>query len=423
MSEPNPSPSKSHLGRGLVLGLAAGLLLGAGAMALLRPKPAAPAASGDSKKAYQCPMHPQILQDHPGACPICGMDLVVMEGSSAPQSPGPDGMVTVQIPTERQQLMGLRLAAVEEAAHGAELRLNGRVAVDERRVHKLALRVEGFVEKLHADFLGRPIRKGEPLMELLSPDYLSAQREYTGARDTFKAFEKTDQAAVYRSLMDTGRQRLLYLGAVAHDIELLEQGGKAQNLVLRAPVDGILTAKTVNAGSRVAANDHPLEITDLSTVWVWADLYESEAGQVRPGTPVEVLAPGGKVLAGRVAFLDPTVNPQTRVLRARVELPNPGFLLRPEMLVEVRVRTSARKGLWIPQDALLNSGAQKIAFVDVGSGYFEPRDVKPGATGQGKVEILDGLKKGERVVTGAAFLVDSESRLQAALAQMSAKAK
>ena len=414
---PGPRRSASF---GLVVGLGAGLLLGGGAMWALRPK--APVAAA-AKKTYQCPMHPQILQDHPGACPICGMDLVIMEGSAAPQSPGPEGMVTVQISAERQQLMGLKKVAVEEAAHGGELRLNGRVAVDERRVHKLALRVEGYVERLYADSLGRPVRKGEPLMELLSPDYSAAQREYLGALKTWREFETSDQGPVYKVLADTARRRLHFLGADAKQVERLEQSGLSQNLVLTSPMDGIITAKSINAGSRVAASDHPLEITDLSSVWVWADLYEGEAGRVKPGTPALVSVPslGGRNFPARVSFLDPALNPQTRILRARLELANPGLALRPEMLVEVVLKTEARKGLWIPQDALLNSGTSKIAFVDVGDGYFEPRDVKIGQSSGGKVEILDGLKKGEQVVAGASFLVDSESRLQAALAQMAAK--
>lgn len=420
-----PTPTRPSPIRGLALGLAAGLALGAGATWALRPKPQAAASSGTTaKQAYQCPMHPQIMQDHAGACPICGMDLVILEGTSAPQSPGPDGMVSVQISPERQQLMGMKKAVVEEAASGGELRLNGRVAVDEGRVHKLAVRVEGYVEKLYADSLGRPVRKGEPLMELMSPDYSSAQREYLGALQTWKAFETTEQGPLYKTLADTGRRRLVYLGADPAQLAGLEQSGQSQNLVLRAPMDGIITAKTINQGSKVAAADHPLEITDLGRVWVWADLYEAEAGRVKPGTPAQVRVPslGDRLLPARVTFLDPALNPQTRVLRARLELANPGLLLRPEMLVEVRVKTEARKGLWIPQDALLNSGTARIVFVDVGGGYFEPRDVKTGQTSGGRVEILDGLKKGETVVAGAAFLVDSESRLQAALAQMAAKA-
>ncbi len=420
MTEPIQTRTPSY--RGIVIGLLAGIALGAGAMWLQRPKPA-PAPAGAAKQAFQCPMHPQIMQDHAGACPICGMDLVVLEGTSAPQSPGPEGMVSVQISPERQQLMGMKKVAVEEAAPGGELRLNGRVAVDEGRVHKLALRVEGYIEKLQADSLGRQVRKGDPLMELVSPDWSSAQREYLGALKTWKRFEATDQGPLYKALADTGRRRLAYLGADTAQLEALEQSGLSQNLVVRAPLDGIITAKTVNQGSRVAAGDHPLEITDLGTVWIWADLYEAEAGRVRPGTPAQVRVPslGDRVFPARVTYLEPALNPQTRVLRARLELANPGHMLRPEMLVEVVLTTEARKGLWIPQDALLNSGTARIVFVDVGGGYFEPRDVKPGQTSGGRVEILDGLKKGESVVAGAAFLVDSESRLQAALAQMAGK--
>jgi Cu(I)/Ag(I) efflux system membrane fusion protein len=414
----SPEPKRSF-GGGLALGLLAGLLLGAGLLLALRPTAQVPVKA--EAKAFQCPMHPQIIQDHPGACPICGMDLVAMEASTGPQSPGPEGMVTVQITPERQQLIGLRTVKVEEGNTGGELRTSGRVVVDERRVHKLALRVEGYVQSLDADFLGRPFRKGERLMELHSPEFAAAQGEFLAALQAQRKLGATEQGPRYQELVETARRRLRFLGAASDLVESLERGGEIQrSLIVLAPSDGILTAKSVSLGSKVAAMDQPLELTDLGVVWVLADLYESDLGRVRVGMGAEFEVPAlGKRFQGRVSFLEPTLDPKTRTLRARLELANPGLALRPEMLGEVRLQVPGKRGLRVPVDAILDSGTRKIAFVDVGQGYFEPREVKTGLVTGERVEVLEGLAKGEAVVTGAAFLVDSESRLRAAVAQMS----
>ncbi|MBI4911658.1 MAG: efflux RND transporter periplasmic adaptor subunit [Acidobacteria bacterium] len=420
----NASPKRPGPGRGLLLGLALGLVAGGTAVWLLRPRPAPAPTGAPSKKAYQCPMHPQILQDHPGTCPICGMDLVEMEGAATPQSPGPEGMVTVAISPERQQLMGLRTAPVEEGTWGGEIRSPGRVAVDERRVQRIAVRSEGYVEELRADFLGRPFRKGELLFSLNSPDFGAAQREFLAALSARRKYQDTEQGANYAALVETSRRRLAFLGASPAFIADLETSGMVTRLLpVVAPVDGVLTAKTINAGSKVAAMDQPLELTDLSSVWVVAELYESDLGRVRVGMPAAFSSPalGERQLSGKVAFLDPALDPRTRTLKARLELPNPGQLLRPDMLGEVVIQVPGKKGLKVPADAVLDSGTRSIVFVDVGQGYFEPREVRSGLRSSDSVEIVDGLAKGEKVVTRANFLVDSESRLKAALADMGRK--
>jgi len=214
---------------------------------------------------------------------------------------------------------------------------------------------------------------------------------------------------------------LIFLGAGPSLLESLERGEEPQrSLRVLAPGNGILTAKTVNLGSKVAAMDQPLELTDLAAVWVLADLYEGDLGRVRVGMNATFEVPAlGKHFPGRVSFLDPALDPKTRTLKARIELANPALLLRPEMLGEVRLQVPGKRGLRVPVDAILDSGTRKIAFVDVGKGYFEPREVKTGLASGDRVEVLEGLALGESVVSGAAFLVDSESRLRAAVAQMS----
>ncbi len=419
--EPTPSSPLSRLAVGLVAGL---LLGGVGTWLILRPRAAnhdhGAEALSAKPKAYQCPMHPQILQDHPGDCPICGMALVVMEGTQALQSPGPDGLVTVKIDPGRQQLMGLRLAKAEEGQLDGGFRAPGRVMLDETRLKRVTVKLEGFVEKLHADFTGRSVKKGEPLFELYSPEFLSAQREYLVALRTQASLKGTDQEGRWMELAGTARRRLEFLDAPEPLLKALDAGGEVKrHLTVNAPVTGLVTVRNIAQGSRISPADVALEIADLSHVWVVADVFEADLARVKVGMGATLDLPAlGKKLAGRVVFLDPVMDPKTRTLKARLTFPNPGGDLRPEMLGEVSFQTPARKTLTIPLDAVLDSGTRKIVFVDVTKGHFEPREVKTGQSTNDRIEVLEGLEKGESVVTRAAFLVDSESRLQAALAEM-----
>ena len=415
------TPHSPRRWKGTLAGLVIGLILGGAATGLvLRSRTAKAPAEAGKPKAYQCPMHPQIIQDHEGDCPICGMDLVVMEGTQALQSPGPEGLVTVQIDPQRQQLMGLRTAKAEEGHLGGGLRAPGRVVIDETRLSRITVKLEGYVERLQADFTGHPVTKGQPLFELYSPEFLNAQREYLIALRTQRAFKGTEQEARWRELADSTRRRLEFLDVPAALIDTLERSGEVvRRLPVLAPMSGLVTQRNITQGSRISPADTALEIADLSRVWVLADLFEADLGRVKVGMGAELeIASLGKKLQGRVIFLDPVLDPKTRTLKARLEFPNPGGLLRPEMLGDVTFQIPERKALTVPLDAVLDSGTRKIVFVDVSQGHFEPREVTTGQQSADRVEILEGLEKGESVVTRAAFLVDSESRLQNALAEM-----
>ncbi len=409
--------------RGLIPGLVLGLVLGGGAVALFRPAAKVPPPAAGKATAYQCPMHPQILQDHAGACPICGMDLVVMEGRQDLQSPGPEGLVTVQIDPQRQQLMGLRTVKPETMALAGEVRAPARVVADESRTTKVTVKLDGFVERLSADFVGRPVKKGDVLFELYSPELLTAQREYLVALRSLEAQRGTPQEARWMEISGTARRRLEFLDVPATLLAELEaKKDVIRCLPVKSPVDGIVSLKPINVGSRIAPGDVALELTDLSRIWVQADLFEADLGRIRVGMTGELQIPAlGKTIQGRVTFLDPALDPKSRTLKARLEFPNPGGLLRPEMLGEVVFKVGEHKALTIPTDAVLDSGTRKIVFVDVTKGHFEPREIRTGASGRDRVEVLEGLAKDEAVVTRAAFLVDSESRLQAALAELTKK--
>ncbi len=423
---PGPAPSRAPRLRTLGL-VALGLIAGVGGTLLLRPAPKhdheAASAATPKKQMFQCPMHPQIIQDHAGDCPICGMDLVPMDGQGTTVA-GLEDHAAVTIDHERQQLIGLRTEKVAEGMVSGELRALGRVAVDETRVRKVNVKVEGFVEKLFVDFVGKPVAKGQPLFSFYSPEFVSAQREFLLALKTQKALAGGSLQASGGDLLDSARRRLTLWDVPPSAIDHLEKTGEVlKSLTLRSPISGVVTVKSVVEGARLTPADIPFEITDLSRVWVLVDIYEAELGRAKVGMPAEltVQASPGKVIKGRIAFVDPVMDPKTRTAKARVEFPNPAGELKPEMFGEVVLKGQGRKGLIVPLDAVLDAGTMKVAFVALGDGKFEPREVTTGTTVGEKVEIRSGLEAGEEVVVRANFLVDSESRLKAALAHLSQK--
>ncbi|MDP1831771.1 MAG: efflux RND transporter periplasmic adaptor subunit [Geothrix sp.] len=452
--------------------MALGLIAGIGGTLLLRPGVkgdpghGAATAPAPKKQMYQCPMHPQIILDHEGTCPICGMTLVAMESDAprdtgkpvfyrSPMNPsltsqvpmkdemgmdyvpvyegelegegtGLDTHAAVKIDHERQQLIGLRTEKVAEGTVSGEFRSVGRVAVDETRVRKVNVKVEGFVEKLFVDFVGKPVARGQALFSLYSPEFVSAQREYLLALQTQKALSGGSLQDSGGELLEAARRRLTLWDVPKEAIEHLENTGEVQRaLTLRSPISGVVTVKNVVEGARITPADIPFEITDLSRVWVLVDVYEAELGRAKVGMPADltIQSAPGKAFKGRVAFVDPVLDPRTRTVKARLEFANPVGELKPEMFGEVLLKGQGRRGLIIPLDAVLDAGTSKVAFVALGDGKFEPREITTGTTVGEKVEIRSGLKVGEDVVVRANFLVDSESRLKAALAHLTQKSK
>jgi Cu(I)/Ag(I) efflux system membrane fusion protein len=444
MSDVNvPAPSRRFGAGALLLVLALGLAGGAGAAWLLRrPAPVGDAAApkAEAKTVYTCPMHPTIVSDHPGDCPICGMALVQAGAAEAGgHAPGgaatAEGLVTVAIDPQRQQLIGLRTTEVSRGPVGESWRTVGKVAVDETNVHHVNIKVGGFVDTVYVDYVGRPVKRGERLFSIYSPDLLSVQQEYLLALRTRKALAEGGVATgAGDDLVDAARERLRLWDVPESEVERLERTGKpVKNLTMYSPMSGVVTKKDIVMGHRLNEGDMPYEITDLSRVWVLADAYETDLGRIRMGMPatLSLQAFPNQAFKGRVIFVDPILDPKTRTAKVRLEFQNPRGELKPEMFGEVTLRTAARDGLRIPADALIDSGTKKVVFVALGEGKFQPREVEVGpitgeqvevgpVTGE-QVEVLSGLTEGERVVTRANFLVDSESRLRASLAAMGGK--
>ena len=436
---PSPPPARRRFGAAALAATAlASALLGGGAVHLLahreaahEPHASAPAATTPTAAApaatkYQCPMHPSIVMDQPGKCPICGMDLVAMTPvAAAPGDAAPvEGLAPVTIDPARQQLIGLRTAAVTEGKVGGTWRTNGRVVMDETRVRRVTLKVPAFVERVYADFTGKPVRQGEPLFSVYSPELLAAQEEYLLALRTRQALGQGGGMATDGEALVAAARRKLQLWDVPRAIleRLAETGEATRTLTLVSPISGVITQKDVVEGARLEVGATPYEIVDLSRVWVLADVYESELRHVKVGmtATMQLKAFPNRIFAGKVAFLDPVLDPTTRTVKVRLEFPNPDGDLRPEMFGEVVLRGTTREGLRIPADAVVPTGTTQVVFVALGGGRFQPREVRLGESDGKSVEVTSGLKAGDQVVTGANFLVDSESRLRASLAALAA---
>lgn len=384
--------------------------------------PAAPA-----KEMWQCPMHPTIVQDHPGDCPICGMKLLKVdavgdEHAGHASAETPEGLTTVTIDPARQQLIGLKLAHVERARVAGSWRTTGRVAVDETRVHHVNVKFSGFIEHVHGDFIGRPVTKGEPLFAIYSPELLAAQEEYVLALRTQSKLDRGEMARDGAALVAAARRKLELLDVPESQIRMLAKTGEpSRTVTIYSPATGVLTKKDVVPGMRVNAGDMPFEIVDLSHVWVLADAYESDLAQVAVGmrATLTLKAFPNRAFHGQVMFIDPLLDPKTRTAKVRIEFPNEGGELRPEMFGEVVLQGEGHEGLRVPADAVIQSGTQSVVFVTLGNGKFQPREIQLGTGDSQYVEVIAGLDEGDAVVTRANFLIDSESRLRASLAALS----
>jgi Cu(I)/Ag(I) efflux system membrane fusion protein len=373
---------------------------------------------------YRSPMNPSITSPTPAKDEM-GMSYVpVYEGELKGQGPLVEDHASVQIDPERQQLIGLTTAKAVEGRVGGEIRTTAILAVDETRVRKVNVKVEGFVDRLFVDFTGKPVAKGQLLFSLYSPEFMSAQNEYLLAVKTRKALADGTLQQSGDDLVAASKRRLALWDVPEQALAHLEKTGVAQrDIILRSPVSGVVTAKNVVQGSRLTSADTPFEITDLSHVWALADVYETELARVKVGQPGTMTLPAfpGKTFTGRVAFVDPILDPRTRTAKVRLDLANPKGDLKPGLYGEAVLKGPAHKGILVPMDAVLDAGTQKVAFISLGNGKFQPREVTTGIRVGDQVEILSGVQAGEEVVTRANFLVDSESRLQAALADLTQK--
>ena len=401
------------------------------------PPAASPAGAAVTKK-WHCPMHPEIVRDGPGDCPICGMKLVPVEAQTPGASPAgagtahahagsvPEGLAPVTIDAAKRQLLGLTTAEVVRGPFETSIRTVGRVAFDERRVHHVHTRYEAFVEHVEADFTGKYVKKGEVLAHVYSPELYATQQEYLLALKASKSLGSSSVGPVAqggRDLLEAARQRLLLWEIAPADIAAIEKRGEPiRALPLYAPISGYVTGRTAYHGMKVGPADTLFDIADLSHVWVLADVYEYELPRLSVGQKATMTLAywPGRTWSGAVTYVYPSVDEKTRTVKVRVELDNPKEELKPEMFADVTIQGRPRDVLKVPDDAVLESGTRNVVFLDLGEGRLQPREITVGDRGRGWFEVKEGLKAGDVVVRGANFLVDSESRLKAAISAMGA---
>ncbi|WP_310599214.1 efflux RND transporter periplasmic adaptor subunit [Desulfobulbus sp.] len=396
---------------------------------------ASPTADQAAKVQYTCSMHPFIIRDAPGACPICGMALTPVKAGAANGQEAAPG--SIEIDPVTLQNMGLRTEPVTRRALQRTIHTVGLVTAADDRQFAVTAKIEGWVERLYVNQLGQPVRKGQPLLDIYSPELVAAQQEYLLAvanRQRLATSPYPEIAANAERLVEAARTKMRYWDISPEQLRILEQTGRVRKtLSLASEYGGVVVKKSVLAGARIMAGEELLQIADLSTVWVLADIYEYELPWVKTGQPVRVTLPyegnsggksdgktGGETVAGTIAYLYPTLESETRTVKARIEVVNPDLSLKPAMYAQVAIAAAAAaETLTIPASAVLNSGREQTVFVALGQGRFAPRQVTCGLRDdQGFIQILSGLDQGEAVVVSAQFMLDSESRLREALDKM-----
>jgi multidrug efflux pump subunit AcrA (membrane-fusion protein) len=328
-------------------------------------------------------------------------------------------MAPVILSSQGIELSGVITAPAVSEGFIKTIRTVGQVLADETRVHRVQTRVSGWVEELFVNYLGRMVTKGTPLLSIYSPELVSSQEEFIGALEAYgklDASKPSEEKKYILALLDAAGKRLKLFNVPDAFIKELEKTKKVQRLItLEAPVSGFVTGKEVFSGQKVEPGMELFTLTDFSQIWVEADFYEYEAGELKTGQTAELFSSydPGLSLKGKVTYIYPYLNTESRTLRARIEFSNEEMRLKPGMFVDVRLNLDMGNSVVVPDSAVMYSGLRKIVFVNTDGGRFEPREVMVGARSNGKIQILSGVSEGDRVAIKANFLLDSESRLQA----------
>ncbi len=474
-----PSPTRPGRRRA-VFGIALLAIAAVAGLLLVRGRPevnrtGAAAAADEKREEWFCPMHPHVVSERPGVCPICKMELVkraksgVPAAASAPttsrnpageiggrkvlywydpmapgsrfdkpgKSPfmdmqlvpkyadeapsagagGQAGAPSVSLSAEAIRATGIATVAVALQDLKHEIRAVGTVEADETRFERVAARVAGRVERLHANFTGQAVRRGAPLYTLYSPDLVSTQREYLLALEQQRRLSASGSAEAgesARELVRAARDRLKLWGIGDGQIRELERTGSPRlALTFVSPISGTVLQKSVIEGQYVQEGTELYLLADLSSVWLVAQVYEFELGRLRTGQAATVTASAypGREFEGRIAFIEPVLDRETRTVRVRIVLANRQGALKPGMFADARLQLPIESRLSVPRSAVIDTGTRRVVYVEITPGTFQPREVTLGPTSGDRVAVLGGVKEGEKVVATANFFIDSQAQL------------
>ncbi len=369
-------------------------------------------APADTRKiiGYRDSQDPTYHSDKPGLNPATGNDLEpVFAGAATPDF--------LQVTPDKQQLIGIRYGQVEWTSSSQEIHLNGRVVPDETLLTRIQARTDGWITSVAADFTGKLVTPGQPLLSLYSPEVRAAQQEYLlalKARGIMQHSSMREASENNESLAEAARRRLLLLNITPAQIAEVETSQKPlEAITLFSPARGYIMTRNAFPGQRVTPETELYTLADLSGVWVMADVFESDAPRLRIGQPAKIsLQAGPPAYFARVTYIQPQVDPVTRTMKVRLELANPKMLLKPDMFVDVAMNLDGGKILSVPSEAVLDSGNSKSVFLSTANGTFESRVVLTGRKAGGRTEILQGLQPGDRIVTSGAFLLNSETQMK-----------
>ena len=390
--------------------------------------------NGERKVLYWVdPMHPAYKSDKPGTAPDCGMKLEPVYadggGSAGPVAANAGDISampvgTVQITSEKQQLIGVKYGQAERSSGSRSIRAEGKVAFDETRIQHVHTKVEGWIDQVFVDYTGQLVSKGQALLTVYSPDMLASEEELLLAAKAVDTMKNNPLPSAFDqsvALLRAARRRLeLWDLSEAQINQILQTGQTVKNITLYSPIAGYVTDRKAFPQLKVMPDTDLYTIVDLSRVWIIADVFEYEAPNIRAGETarVSLQALPGRTFNARIDYLQPQVDAMTRTLKVRLNMENPGLMLKPEMYADVEFRVNVSAQLTVPAEAVLDAGDRKTVFVDRGNGFFEPRQVTTGERNGNRIQILSGLNGDERVVTSGNFLIDSESQMKAAAGGM-----
>ena len=374
---------------------------------------------------WTCSMHPFIIKDKPGTCPICAMELIkkiddgAVGGEQTPEQKQQAEMLGhVSLSPTQRVMANVATVAAESGTLSKEINAVGIVQFDQSRQAKVTAWIAGRIDKLHVNSVGAYVGKGRPVAEVYSPDLVATQQEYLLALKSREQLKNSPIASIASNgegLVASARQRLMLFGVKESQIAALEKAGKPNiRLPIYTPLSGTVIEKLVQEGQYVNTGDVLFNIADLSKVWVEIDIFENEVPYVRVGQQVAIRSSADAQVAssGRISFVYPFHDPKTHTVKARVEMANPGHRLKPDMFVNAIIKIPLVKGIVVPVTAVIDTGKRQVVWIETAPGMFEPREVKVGERVDEKVQILSGLNPGDKVAVSGGYLIDSESQLK-----------
>lgn len=368
-----------------------------------------------SEEYYTCPMHPSVRSNKPGACPVCGMALVKKSSLQQTSGAAVDGLNEVTLSPTQRVMANISTIAAERKTLASTIHAVGVIDYAEPNYRHISMRFPGRLEKLYVNYTGQKVKRGDPVADVYSPEAISAQQEYILALESTEQADTSQQNEATTQMLSQSEQKLLLWGFTKEQLAQLKKSKKIFQIVtIYSPIDGTVLKKNVDLQHYVSTGEDIFDIVDLSTVWVYLDIYEKDMQRIKIGQTVKISTDAypNESFNGRVTFVDPVLNGETRTVRVRTEFLNSSGKLKPNMYVAAHIAIPTSNSIVVPASAVLMTGKRNVVWVEVKENTFEPRDVVLGTATDSYYEVLEGLREGDKIAATGGFLIDSESSLR-----------